>query len=327
MPTVELSEVVTRTRAASTRRSCPEIGTTRGGERMSSHTYHFEVGNIDCFALSDGTFVYGPPIFPPAGNFLFVNAPKRRLERRLEEYGIDPEHWETWTSDYTCLLVDTGEHRVLIDPGAGTLGADTGRLFGRLHSAGVEAGEIDYVILTHGHPDHLGGAIDSRGSVVFPEAQWIMSRIEWDFWMEGEAERVLPEHVRDVLVGSAHRSLSAIRERISLVPGEEEILPGIRILPAPGHTPGHVAVAVSSAGEELLCVVDLVLHPIHLQEPEWLAAVDMLPDQLVATRDTLLGRAAVEKSLVMAFHFPFPGLGHVSPMGVGWQWEPLEAHR
>lgn len=294
---------------------------------MSSHTYHFKVGSIDCVALSDGTFAYGPPIFPPPGNFLFVNAPRNRLARRLEEYGVDLEQWETWTSAYTCLLVNTGEHRVLIDSGAGALGAETGRLLGSLRSAGVEAEEIDYVILTHGHPDHLGGAVDAQGNVVFPEAQWIMSRIEWDFWMEGEAERVLPEHGRDVLLGSAHRSLSAIEERISLVPGEKEILPGVRILPAPGHTPGHVVVAVSSAGEELLCLVDLVLHPIHLQEPEWFAAVDMLPDQLVATRHALLGRAAVEKSLVMAFHFPFPGLGRVSPMGVGWQWEPLEALR
>jgi glyoxylase-like metal-dependent hydrolase (beta-lactamase superfamily II) len=224
-------------------------------------------------------------------------------------------------------LVNTGEHRVLIDTGAGALGADTGRLLGSLQSAGVDPGDIDYVILTHGHPDHLGGNVDAQGNVVFPQAQWIMSKIEWDFWMGGEAERVLPEHGRDVLLGTAQRNLSAIRGRISLVAGEAEIVPGVRILPAPGHTPGHVAVAVSSAGEELLCLVDLVLHPIHLQEPEWSAAVDMLPDRLVATRHAFLGRAAAENCLVMAFHFPFPGLGRASSLGVGWQWEPLEALR
>ena len=174
---------------------------------MSSNTYHFKVGAIDCVALSDGTFAYGPPIFPPPANFLFVNAPGDRLGRRLQEYGIDPQQWETWTSAYTCLLVNTGEHRVLIDTGAGALGADTGRLLASLHAAGVDAGEIDYVILTHGHPDHLGGNVDAQGSLVFPQAQWIMSRIEWDFWMEGEAERALPEHVRDVLLGTAQRSL------------------------------------------------------------------------------------------------------------------------
>jgi glyoxylase-like metal-dependent hydrolase (beta-lactamase superfamily II) len=294
---------------------------------MSSNTYHFKVGPIDCVALSDGIFDYGPPLFPPPGNLLFVNAPKDRLERRLQEHGLNPEKGETWTSDYTCLLVNTGEHRVLIDTGAGALGAETGRLLGSLRAAGVDPEEVDYVILTHGHPDHLGGNVDAQGSLVFAEAHWIMSRIEWDFWMEGEAELVLPEHGRDVLLGTAQRNLSAIRDRISLVGGEAEIVPGVRILPAPGHTPGHVAIAVSSAGEELLCLVDLVLHPVHIQEPEWFAVFDMLPDQLVAARHALLGRAAVEKSLVMAFHFPFPGLGRVSPSGVSWQWEPLEALR
>jgi glyoxylase-like metal-dependent hydrolase (beta-lactamase superfamily II) len=205
---------------------------------MSSRTFHFKVGSLDCVALSDGTFEYGPPLFPPPGNLLFVNAPKDRLGRRLQEYGIDPAQWGTWTSAYTCLLVNTGEHRVLIDTGAGALGADTGRLLGSLRAAGVDPREIDHVILTHGHPDHLGGAVDAQGSVVFPEAHWIMSRIEWDFWMEGEAERVLPEHGRDVLLGTARRNLSAIRNRISLVSGEAEVVPGIRILPAPGHTPG-----------------------------------------------------------------------------------------
>jgi glyoxylase-like metal-dependent hydrolase (beta-lactamase superfamily II) len=130
-----------------------------------------------------------------------------------------------------------------------------------------------------------------------------------------------------VLLGTAQRNLSAVRERISLVAGEVEIVPGVSILPAPGHTPGHAAVSISSAGEELLCLVDLVLHPVHIQEPEWFAVFDMLPDQLVAARHALLGRAAQGRSLVMAFHFPFPGLGRVSPSGVSWQWEPLEALR
>ncbi|MFH0916545.1 MAG: MBL fold metallo-hydrolase [bacterium] len=294
---------------------------------MSSNTYRFKVGSIDCVAVCDGTFAYGPPLFPPPADFLFVNAPRSNLERRLKEYGVEPERWGTWTSTYTCLLVLSGKHHVLIDSGAGALAPGTGRLLESLRSEGVDAGEIDYVILTHGHPDHLGGTVDAQGRLVFPEAQWIMSRIEWEFWMEGEAERVLPEHGREILLGSAHRNLSAIRERIDLIPGEKELLPGISLLAAPGHTPGHAAVSVSSAGEELLCLSDLVLHPIHLQEPEWFAAVDMVPDQLVTTRHALLGRAAAEKSLVMAFHFPFPGLGRVSAMGAGWQWEPQEASR
>jgi len=104
--------------------------------------------------------------------------------------------------------------------------------------------------------------------------------------------------------------------------GEKEVLPGIRILPAPGHTPGHSAVAISSGGEELLYLADLLVHPTHFEEPEWFAAVDMLPGELATTRGALLARAAKEKTRLTAFHFPFPGLGRALPKRAGWQWQP-----
>ena len=292
---------------------------------MNASTYQFKVGDFDCAAISDGTFTYAPPLFPPPADFLFANAPRERLAQALAEHGLELEQWEAWPSPYSCLLVNTGSSRLLIDTGADGLGPNTGSLFRSLESVGVNPEQIDLVILTHGHPDHLGGNTDDKGNLLFPKARWLMSTTEWDFWMKGQAEQILPEHSRVILLGFTHRNLSAIEERISLVPGEKEIQPGIRILPAPGHTPGHIVVAISSSREELLCVSDLVLHPIHLEEPGWFAAVDMLPDQLVAARRMLLAKAAAEKSLVMAFHFPFPGLGHVLPKGAGWQWQPHES--
>jgi len=86
-------------------------------------------------------------------------------------------------------------------------------------------------------------------------------------------------------------------------------------------------VVISSGGEELLCVSDAVLHPIHLEQPQWCAAVDFDPDQVVATRRRLLSRAAADKALVLAFHFPFPGMGHVVQKGEGWKWQPTETPR
>ena len=103
-----------------------------------------------------------------------------------------------------------------------------------------------------------------------------------------------------------------------------ETVPGIRAVTAPGHTPGHMALEISSEGEQLLCIADLVLHPIHLEQPEWYAVVDFIPEQVVATRRRLLDWAAGRKALVLAFHFPFPGLGHVIQKGEGWKWLPME---
>jgi glyoxylase-like metal-dependent hydrolase (beta-lactamase superfamily II) len=84
-----------------------------------------------------------------------------------------------------------------------------------------------------------------------------------------------------------------------------------------------MAILISSEGDQLLHMVDAVLHPIHVERPEWYAAVDFIPDQVVTTRQRLLKRAAAEETLVLAFHFPFPGLGHIVQEGEGWKWQPM----
>jgi glyoxylase-like metal-dependent hydrolase (beta-lactamase superfamily II) len=288
---------------------------------MNAGRYQFKVGDFHCTAVSDGSLTYAPPTFPPPIEMLFVNAPPDRLAQVLAAHGSGMEEWKAWTSAYTCLLVDTGSSRVLIDTGAGGLGPDTGKLLENLASAGVNPGQIDLVVLTHGHPDHLGGNTDADGNVLFPNARWLMSKVEWEFWMEGQAEAVLPEHSKAVLLGYARRNLQPIKERLTLVAGEQEIQPGIRVMPAPGHTPGHMVVWVASSQEQLLCVSDLALHPVHLEEPGWVAGVDMLPDQVVAQRRALFAMAATADCRVMAFHFPFPGLGRISAKGASWRWE------
>lgn len=254
---------------------------------------------------------------------LFDNAPRERLEQTLRQHNIQPEHWLEWTSSYNCLLVNTGEHRVLVDTGADGLAPNTGRLIQNLQAEGIALEDIDMVILTHCHPDHIGGNTLDEGKLAFPNARYAMWKDEWGFWTSEEAEEKLDEHIREVLLGVARKNLRPIQDRLDLIEREREILPGSQAIAAPGHTPGHMALAISSGGEQLLYISDTVLHPIHLEQPEWCAAVDFAPDQVVATRRCILNRAAAEKALVLAFHFPFPGLGHIVQKGEAWQWQPI----
>ncbi len=290
---------------------------------MSAEIHTFRLGQFDCMAVSDGTMTYAPPMFPPPATFLFANVEAQSRPGVLGDHGLEAERWAEWTSGYTCLVVNTGKHLVLVDTGAGALGPDTGKLLRNLQSASIAPGDIDTVILTHGHPDHIGGVTDEHGRTVFHEARYFMGRTEWDFWTSGQAEATLDEHSRAMLVGIARKNLPPIQERVELVADKAEIVPGIRAIAAAGHTPGQMALEITSGGETLLYASDVFLHPIHLEQPGWCAAVDLIPGEVVATRHRLLAKAASDECLVLAFHLPFPALGRVVTKGDAWSWQPL----
>jgi len=288
---------------------------------MGNESFPFKIGAFECIVVNDGTFAY-----PHPAQIFFFNAHRELLERVLRKHNIDPERWDQYVSPYPSLMINTGQHRVLVDPGAGGFEPTTGRLIPNLQAEGIAPEDIDTVILTHGHPDHIGGNIDSEGNPAFPNARYIIWKDEWDFWTSEPklAELKVDEHIKEALITVARNDLPPIQDHLDLIDHETEIVPGIRVLEAAGHTPGHIAVAIASGSEQLLHISDAVLHQIHLEEPEWYAAIDLDPEQVVATRRRLLSLAAAEKALVLAFHFPFPCLGYVVRKGEGWQWQPIE---
>ena len=149
---------------------------------MSNETFRFKTGKFECIAVSDGTLTYAPPTFPPPGTLLFTNAPRKGLEQALLEHNLQPEQWLEWTSPYICLVANTGDHLVLVDTGAGNLGPNTGYLLMNLQAEYITPTDIDTIILTHGHPDHIGGNVDSDGKLVFPNPRYVMWKSEWNFW-------------------------------------------------------------------------------------------------------------------------------------------------
>jgi len=271
----------------------------------------FALGDLKCLALSDGN------VSSPIGN-VFANLPAAEIEEALAQLGLPVD---VVTTSCPVLYVEAGEHRLLVDLGAGTLWPSAGRLAQNLGVAGVEPADIDTVLLTHAHPGHVGGTLDDNGSLLCPNARYYLSKDEWEFWTAEVAFARAPE--RHVTI--ARKRLEPIRDRMQLVEGEREIVPGIRLVPAPGHTPGHMVVSVSSGGASLLHIGDAVFHPLHLEHPDWTSIYDVSPKQAAASKRDILDRAARSKAWVMGHHLlPFPGLGYVPRSESGWQWRPIE---
>lgn len=283
---------------------------------MSNESYRFKVGAIECIAVSDGTFAYAPDAF-------VANAPVERFEQELRDHNLPSTEV---ISPYTCLLVNTGKHRLLIDTGAG-FAPTNGKLVDNLASVDIAPADIDTIILTHGHADHIGGATDGTGAPLFPNARYVMWQAEWDFWTQDRPDlgaMPVDDHLRHLLIDFAHAKLPPIRAQLDLIDREVEIVPGVYAIPAPGHTPGHIALLITSGDQQLLHMADTVLHPILMEHPEWQPSFDLIPDQAAATKRRILDRAAADQALTLAFHFPFPGLGRVVQEGAAWRWQPIE---
>jgi len=292
---------------------------------MTAGAYSVKIGTIECSVISDGTFPGTPVPYTSPKSFLFSKAPEEELKLALQEHNVELEVVNDWIIPFAGLLIKTGGRVVLMDTGAGGLGPDTGKLPENLRAAGVRPDDIEIIIHTHAHRDHVGGNTDSAGKTVFRNARYFMWKDEWDYWNADKTRTSFQGSGREGALELTLKNLAVLKGRVELIEREGEIVPGVSAIRAPGHTPGHMALLISSGGQELLCLADTVHHIIHLEHPEWATAIDLDREQVAATRRKLLGRAAGEASLVFATHMPFPGLGHVVPKGKAWQWLPIDA--
>ncbi len=277
---------------------------------MGSGYFRFMLGEFECACLLDGYVDY------PVQNH-YANIPREQVDVELRRRNLPVD---VVTTPYTYLFVNTGRHRILVDMGAGTVMKSTGHLTHSLEAAGIEPASIDTVIISHAHPDHIGGTLDEHGAPIYSNATYYIGKDERDFWYSDLASTKTPV----IFVKIARSNLDPLKERTVIVDGQCEVVPGVWLMPAPGHTPGHMVVEFRSGAHKLLYISDTVLQPLHLEEPGWLPIYDILPDKAAVSKHEVFDRAVKEHLLVLGQHFqPFPSLGYVEKQSTGWKWTPI----
>jgi len=269
--------------------------------RAATAPARFKHGAYDVLVVSDGHLEL--PV-----SFLAGEAPAAEREAILKESGVTGAQYNSPTN---VTLLKRGDELTLIDMGSGGRFMPTaGKLWENLEAAGIDKTKIAQVIFTHGHADHLWGAIDEFDDLQIPNATFHVAANEWNFWEGDNALRsIAPE--RAGFVTGARRNYAAIKDRIKTMKPGDEVLPGVHVIDTPGHTQGHVSLALAG-GDGLVIGGDVLTHPIiSFRHPEWRPATDHVPEQAVETRKKMLDRMASDRSALIGFHLPYPGRGMV----------------
>jgi len=281
----------------------PKLGT------QSQYFYRFNVGGAEVSVVSDGALGLGDP------KGTFTGVPDDDMRKMLSDNFLSPT---SVVLEQNSPIVNLGDKLVLFDTGLGTakaFGPNTGRQQKSMKEAGIKPEDIDAVVFSHGHIDHIGGVVDEANKILFPNAQYYIAESDLDYWTDyakaGDAMKAFVDHAR--------KNLLPVRDRIVFYKDGQEFLPGIQALAAPGHT----IFMITSGGKSFAYTADLTHHPILLMEkPRMEFAYDTDPKQAANSRVKMLDMLAANKIPVLAYHYPWPGIGHVAKTAEGFHYTP-----
>lgn len=278
--------------------------------------YRYRIGSYELTALYDGVW------YRPIGKDFIRDVPFAEVEHALDAAFMPHDKL---TTPFTTLIVNTGQKLVLLDTGTGgQISPTAGMIVDNLAAAGIAPKDVDQIVISHFHPDHINGIKDKDNNLIFPNAEIMVPDAEWAFWMDDANMNAAPAAMKETF-RNQRRIFSDIAKQVARFAPGKEVAPGILTLAAPGHTPGHTVFAVHSGNDSLLVLGDTAQHPaVFARYPDWQAAFDVDGRETVATRKKLFDRAAADRMLVTGYHFPFPALGHLVKTASGYEHVPAE---
>lgn len=293
------------------------VGQAAQEEHQALRAIHrFHVGEMKVTVIDDARFTFPAPAFA-------ANQPEGTIGPFLDRYGL-PGDFASLHMQVT--LIESGSHKVLLDTGMGDITfpenkPDNGRLIAGLQTIGVKPEDITAVVISHGHPDHIGSC-SKDGVPVFKNATYYIAPAELEFWSQKPGNE---QNFPNFMLGIGNAQLEPIRKLINPYKDGDEIVPGITAIAAPGHTIGHHAFLLHNGDSKLLHLMDAAVHYlVGPEEPDWALAVEMDQKAAAATRRRLFKQAAEERLMVAGYHFPFPGIGRIVEQGPSWRFVPMQ---
>jgi glyoxylase-like metal-dependent hydrolase (beta-lactamase superfamily II) len=281
------------------------------------------IGNVEVLGFSDGR-----GDFPRTLDDLFPEVTAEQWEPHQQRYPSLFSGPNVWHLDFCCYLLRSQGRTILVDSGMGPAGAPMaiymgipGCLLEKLQAEGVRPEDVDTVIPTHLHWDHIGWNVVEEGGrrrLTFPRARYLVHRADWEAFQRPEARTWFPLPYVDELI-TPLETLGGLE----LIDGDRNVTAEVTILHTPGHTPGSVSILIVSAGQRAIVWGDVIVHPAQVTEPDWLFAYDLDIGLARQTRRQLVDRIEAEGMTVLACHFPEPGVGRLVRLEGRRYWQAL----
>jgi glyoxylase-like metal-dependent hydrolase (beta-lactamase superfamily II) len=274
--------------------------------------YRFDIGTMQATIVSDGPL----PLGEHSGSFTGVT--KQEVRKSLSDNFLNPDNV---IIEQNVLVLNTGSRLVLFDSGMGTskaFGQTTGRLEISLQQAGISRDDIDDIVCTHAHIDHIGGLANPDDYRLFRNATVHISKADFDFWTDPAK---LNGDLKSFVAHARQNLLPYAKSHMKFVEDGKDVVPGVQAMSNPGHTVGHTVYIIKSGKESLAFIGDTTHHHVLLTEqPRIEFAYDTDPKQAVQSRLKVLDMIATTRMPLLGYHFPWPGVGHLQKQGDGFRY-------
>ncbi len=282
--------------------------------------YRYRLGDFQITAVTDGVSTY------PIPEAFVLNVPKSEVGAALKAAYLDGE---TISVPYTPVVVNTGSRLVVIDTGTGEANlaaskGSAGQFQGNLKASGIDPSDIDAVVVSHFHGDHVNGLLSADGKPAFPKAEILVPRLEWAFWMDDEEMSRARKGRMEGLFKNNRRVFDALGRKVTLYEWDKDVVTGITAVGTPGHSPGHTSYVIASGNSRVFVQSDVTSVPVlFARNPGWHVNFDQDPQMAEATRRRVYDMLAADRIMVQGFHYPFPSVAHVEKAGGGYREVPM----